>query len=131
MDIGGRGLRNIMSPRTAFHENGQSVHKKRSQKRRHYKELWVESIMPEVINYKKWNLYVERVLEGRTPKEVMKYESMRHIGRPQKRLSQIRRRSRGGKIRNEVRFMASTSCYRDSFTFYINLAIILPFKIRR
>lgn len=38
--------------------------------------------MPEVITSKKRNLYVERVLDGRTPMEVMKYESMRHIGRP-------------------------------------------------
>jgi hypothetical protein len=106
-----------MSPRISFHENGQSVHKKGSpQKTRHYKALWVETIMPEVINCEKWNLNVEGVLQGRTPKEVMKYESMRHIGRPRKRwmdaseqnrLIEVHRGGRGGKIRrNGVRFMA-------------------------
>jgi hypothetical protein len=41
--------------------------------------------MPKVlvINYRKnWNLYVEGMLEERTPKEIMKYKSVRYIGRP-------------------------------------------------
>jgi hypothetical protein len=74
MDTGERGLRHITRRKIDSPENGQSVYKKRPpQIRRHYKELGVESIMPKVINYKEnWNLYIEGMLEGRTPKEIMK-----------------------------------------------------------
>jgi hypothetical protein len=89
MNTGERGLRHITSRGIAFPENGQSVYKKRPhQKRRHYKELGVESIMPKVINYREnWNLYIEGMLEGRTPKEIMKYVSMRYIGRPREEVA--------------------------------------------